>query len=72
MLYYEREGNWVSLAGGNTDKRSCPGAPPPPDGKFEDCWGEVFVDSYHVLTLQRFTRVLRIHNVSYIGIGKSN
>ena len=42
MLYYVREKKWVSLAGGRTDKRPCPGTPPPSDNKFEACWGEAF------------------------------
>lgn len=46
-LFYPREGNWFSMAGGVGHKNPCPGSPTNASG-FENednwfhCWGEVF------------------------------
>ena len=44
MLYYNRERRWVSVWGGKTDKRTCPGNtwPPPSTRKYDQCAGEAF------------------------------
>ena len=46
-IFYPREKNWFSLAGGTGHKHRCPGAPSIAHGfsiaaKWNQCWGEVF------------------------------
>ena len=43
-LYYKRKNLWVGLVNDHpVDLRTCPGkARPPPDDKYDRCWGEVF------------------------------
>ena len=43
MLYYVRGGDWIGLVDKHPDHRSCPGKRlPPPNDKYDRCWGEVF------------------------------
>lgn len=43
MLYYQRGKNWIGLPAKFADHRGCPGNTlPPPDGKYDVCWGEVY------------------------------
>lgn len=43
FLYYIRGNKWVSLIGAHVHLTTCPGTLfPPPDQKYDVCWGEVF------------------------------